>query len=81
MISCQDLTEGLADFVAGELPDDRHAEFENHLAACPVCARALNDYQRVVSLARELPMPPLPEGLLERFRNAVEKDRLKSEKS
>jgi anti-sigma factor RsiW len=81
MISCQDFTEGLAGFVARELPDDRHAEFENHLAGCEACARALNDYQRVVELARELPRPPLPKGLLERFRNAVEKDRPRSEES
>jgi anti-sigma factor RsiW len=73
MVSCQDFTEALLDFVAKELPPHRQEELEKHVAACQACSGALAGYQRVVALARELPRPALPEGFLERFRKAAEK--------
>lgn len=33
-----------ATFIDGELPDDEHRAFEEHLASCARCPRALADY-------------------------------------
>jgi anti-sigma factor RsiW len=71
MVSCQDFIEGMYAFVAKELPPDRQKEHEDHLAVCERCTRALADYRQVVDLARQLPNLPLPEGLLQRFREAA----------
>jgi anti-sigma factor RsiW len=70
MVSCQDFIEGMYAFVAKELPPDRQKDFEAHLAGCERCARAVADYRRVIDLARQLPSLPLPEGFLQRVREA-----------
>jgi anti-sigma factor RsiW len=71
MLSCQEFIEGMYAFVAKGLPPDRQKEQEEHLAVCERCARAVADYQRVIDLARQLPNLSLPEGFLQRFREAA----------
>ena len=71
MLGCQDFIEGMYAFVEKDLPPDWQAAYEAHLTVCKRCARAEADYQRVIDLARQLPDLPLPEGFLERFREAA----------
>lgn len=53
MITCQELADFIADYVAGELPPEELAAFEEHLAVCPPCIRYLESYRRTIELARE----------------------------
>ncbi|HEY7424880.1 MAG TPA: zf-HC2 domain-containing protein [Gemmataceae bacterium] len=71
MLGCQDFIAGMDAFVAKDLPPDRQAEYEAHLTVCKRCARAVADYQRVIDLARQLYDLPLPEGFLQRVREAI----------
>jgi anti-sigma factor RsiW len=51
-----------AQFVAylkGELTERDHRRVAEHLAACPECARAVEDFQRILrDLTRSVPKPP-----------------------
>ena len=51
-MTCRELVEFLADYLAGELaPEVRHV-FETHLADCPECATYLRGYADAIRLAR-----------------------------
>jgi len=51
-MTCRELDEFLADYVAGELAPAVRAEFERHLAICPTCVTYLDTYRRTIRLAR-----------------------------
>jgi anti-sigma factor RsiW len=67
-LGCDEITQGLADFLDEALPPGRRKRFEHHLATCAPCAhhfqQLLHTLQRLASLPRE-PMPaPLRAHLL-----------------
>ena len=65
MPTCEELLEFLAAYVAEELPADRRARFDDHLARCPDCRRYLQSYRRTVELGRDAGEPePLPDELV-----------------
>jgi anti-sigma factor RsiW len=72
MITCRELCELLIDFVADELPPDHRAHVEQHLKRCPPCVAYLETYKLTIQLTRKLPCQPLPDGLKERLRQALE---------
>jgi anti-sigma factor RsiW len=49
--TCKELIDFLDDYVAGELPPPRHAQFENHLRYCPSCRAYLSSYRETIRLA------------------------------
>jgi anti-sigma factor RsiW len=51
-MTCRELTEFLADYLEGELPEPRKLVFEQHLAACPDCRLYLDSYRRTVEAAK-----------------------------
>jgi anti-sigma factor RsiW len=51
-ITCEELHAFLDDYLAGELPAERHDEFGRHLARCRSCAAYLESYRATVALAR-----------------------------
>jgi anti-sigma factor RsiW len=51
-MTCRELTEFLADYLDGELPEPRKRVFEQHLAACPDCRLYLDSYRRTVETAK-----------------------------
>jgi anti-sigma factor RsiW len=51
-MTCRELTEFLADYLDGELPERREQVFEQHLAGCPDCRRYLDSYRRTVKAAK-----------------------------
>lgn len=51
-MTCRDLTEFLAAFVARDLSSDVQAAFERHLALCPNCRRFLQQYEQTVAAGR-----------------------------
>jgi anti-sigma factor RsiW len=74
MVNCQEFSRVLYDFVAKELPAERHGEVEQHLAGCAACRNVLKQYEQTILLARALPSAAPPESLLERFKAALKND-------
>ncbi len=51
--NCQDLLEGLSDFVDGIAGEDLCAEIERHMADCPNCRIMVDTLRKTISLYRE----------------------------
>lgn len=51
-MTCRELTDFLADYLDGELPDRRREVFEQHLAECSDCRRYLDSYRRTIELGK-----------------------------
>jgi anti-sigma factor RsiW len=52
-ITCLEFVEFLDAYLAGELPPEQVAEFNNHLAGCPPCVTYMQTYQETVRLGKE----------------------------
>ena len=52
-------------------PEEERA-LQEHLAQCPDCRQALEEYERIDALLRSMPPAEVPEGLTERIMQAVE---------
>ncbi len=67
-MTCRELSDFLADYVAGELPGEVSAAFNGHLARCPECHLFVEQYRvtiHVCSEAYDDTIPPsLPEDLV-----------------
>jgi anti-sigma factor RsiW len=42
----------MADYLAGELPANQRAAFDDHLVVCPNCRRYLRDYEDSITLGK-----------------------------
>ena len=51
-MTCRELIEFLADYLAGDLPAEVRRVFEAHLGECPECVTYLRGYADTVQLAR-----------------------------
>ncbi len=51
-MTCRELVEFLADYLAGDLPAEVRRVFETHLGECPECVTYLRSYADTVRLAR-----------------------------
>lgn len=73
MLSCQQLTELVTDYLERRMPLGQRVRFRLHLATCPGCRRYLHQMQRTVAATGQLPTEPLPaavkDELMRRFRN------------
>lgn len=81
-ITCEQLSEFLADYIDGTLPEPQRAEFERHMGVCPPCVRYLESYRRTIALTREAlgpadaPLPAtIPEGIVAAVRAACRAQR------
>ena len=70
-LTCREVADFLADYLAGELGADDRSLFEEHLADCPECVAYLRSYADTIRLARNAwgepddPVPAsVPEGLV-----------------
>ena len=66
-MNCQECTDFLHDYLAGELPENHRRIFEGHLGLCPPCVIYLETYRKTLelgALVREEPIEPLPEALV-----------------
>jgi anti-sigma factor RsiW len=57
-MTCGELIEFLMAYVDEELPAERRAVFDAHLAVCAACRRYLATYQEAVALGRAACSPP-----------------------
>lgn len=67
-ITCKQLIEFIAAYVAGELDDGPRELFERHLDICPSCRAYLDSYRKTMALVQELatdePLDDVPEELV-----------------
>jgi anti-sigma factor RsiW len=71
-VTCQQMREGLTEYLDDALPPSRRQGFQDHLSSCDACRRLLDEtgiaIQRLAALPRE-PMPPeMKKSLLDAFR-------------
>jgi anti-sigma factor RsiW len=52
-VTCREFTEFLMAYLAGELPADERARFDEHLAGCDDCVAYLQTYKDTVRLSAE----------------------------
>ena len=57
-MTCQELTDFLADYVEGALPAPVHAAFEKHLGICADCRRYLDSYRKSIAVAQSVVRKP-----------------------
>lgn len=73
MLTCNDLTELVTDYLEGRLPLMRRLELQMHLGMCVHCRAYLRQMKMTVRTLGKLPETPMPddvrEALLARFRN------------
>lgn len=51
-ITCRELIDFLHLYLEDELPEDRHAEFDRHLAVCEACRAYLRQYGETIRLGK-----------------------------
>jgi len=72
-MDCRALVELVNDYIEGSLAPADHRRFEEHLAACPFCARYLEQMRKTIALTGHLQErniePEARERLLAAFRN------------
>lgn len=51
-MTCREVADFLADYVAGVLAADIRAQFERHLRVCPNCRAYLATYRATIELGR-----------------------------
>jgi anti-sigma factor RsiW len=75
-VACRELLERITDLLDGRLTDDEQAAVAAHLAECPGCVAALDQFRRTIGVlgrlgeqdVRDLE-PDVLDGLLEAFRH------------
>ena len=71
-VTCRELTDFLADYLAGELGPDERSVFEGHLAECPDCVAYLRSYAETMRLAKDAyEDDPVPAGVPEQLIRAI----------
>jgi anti-sigma factor RsiW len=70
MTTCQELVEGLLEYLSDELWPPKRAEFDLHLARCGSCATYVATYRSTIEMARAAYdpthyAPEVPESLVQ----------------
>jgi len=77
-MNCEKCQELLSEFLDGTLGHREHAALSAHLAACPACALARQEFHAIISAARDsrdyLYSPPDERALWLRVSSAVERE-------
>ena len=50
-MACKDVVELITAYLDGALPDDVHAEVDDHLAGCDGCQNVLAQWRTIIGLA------------------------------
>jgi len=73
-MTCRELVDFLADYVADELPTSERALFDAHLSECPECVGYLNGYRATIRLGKGAfahPDDPVPATVPEKLVQAI----------
>lgn len=63
MLTCQEMTLLLTDYLDGTMPADDRVVLDRHLEACPRCHAFLRTYAATIRLTGMLPCDEIPEEL------------------
>lgn len=63
MLTCQELTELVTDYLEGHLGLADRVQFKIHLGMCPHCRRFVHGQKLLLDLTGHLPSEPLPEDI------------------
>lgn len=78
MLTCQELTELVTDYLEGRLSVGQRLSFQLHLGMCRHCRAYLQQMRATIATLGELPAEPMPPGvqdeLLARFKDWKKKD-------
>jgi anti-sigma factor RsiW len=72
---CRECIDLLVDYLEGDLPPARAQALEIHLELCPACVRFLRTYQGTVDVARKLPVEEIPEELVDRLIDFLQREK------
>jgi anti-sigma factor RsiW len=80
VLTCREFVEFLDAYLAGQLPPDVRARFDQHLAACPSCIVYTQTYRATIRLARQTfesdaPVAGVPEELVDAILRARDHSR------
>ena len=70
-LKCEDASRMISRLADGELSPSETEALRRHLASCPACRRESEVTRRLDAALRDLPPPPVPEGMAERLRRGV----------
>ena len=68
-MTCQQVTDLIVDYVAGDMVPAVQAAFKAHLRNCPDCVAFLNTYRETIRTARILCYEDVPEEMFNRVQN------------
>jgi anti-sigma factor RsiW len=71
-LTCQQVTDLIADYLAGTLDPETTSAFEEHLRDCRDCVAFLNTYKRTSHMVRSLRCEEVPSEMAERVRCFLE---------
>ena len=73
MLTCQELTDLVTDYLEGRQTFAQRLRFQMHLGMCRHCRAYLRQFKQTIPTLAQLPREPIPpdvqQALLERFRN------------
>lgn len=70
-VNCSDVTELLGDYTDNELSASVRARLDSHIDSCEYCRDMVRTYSLTVELASELREKPIPFGVQNRLRKAL----------
>ena len=70
-MKCEDASRMISRLADGELSPAETEALNRHLASCAACRRESEATRRLDAALRDLPPPPVPEGMAERLRQAM----------
>jgi hypothetical protein len=68
LLSCQQVTEIVTDYLEARIPRGRRAIVWLHLATCGPCRRYLRQMRRTVRTLGHLPAEPIPPAVMDELR-------------
>lgn len=72
-MSCREVVDLVTNYLEDALPQSERTRFEEHIAGCDGCAKAVEQFRLTIHVAGRLSedqlAPPLREALLEGFRD------------
>lgn len=63
--TCKKVTDFLADYVEGTLPESVSRKFEKHIGMCSCCGHYFDQYRATIDLIKEGTEVKIPEELVE----------------
>lgn len=73
MLTCQQVTEIVTDYLEGQMPLWKRMQFQLHIGMCRHCREYLRQMKATIETVGQLPDEPLPEDVKEELRYRLRK--------